>query len=258
MSYKIVKVSGLGLKCSICGTKLKKGDEYEHCEKCGAIFCATCAKGGKQENHDCVKEESSDECTFICCDVDFINAKNNRTSSAFKNAKTYSYLAGNLPVKIGCKVTAMFGQHHTPQEGAVRSISVCTINSAPYDTEKMSHLLTSEIDGVCYTAVNSGMTDDEIALAKKRDEEQRQRMNSLQGKNIVVTGKIPGMTRADVERYVLQHGGYFQTAVRRDTDYLVIGVKPGSTKLRDAHNHSIEKIDYTEFFKKFGNASMHF
>ena len=68
----------------------------------------------------------------------------------------------------------------------------------------------------------------------------------LKGMNIVVTGKLEGMTRGDVERMIRQHGGNAGSAVNKGTDYLVVGEKPGS-KLTRANQLGVKVLTQQEF-----------
>ena len=69
---------------------------------------------------------------------------------------------------------------------------------------------------------------------------------NLEGKTLVVTGKLEGMTRQDAEAMIFDHGGNPASSVTRVTDYLVVGKKPGS-KLSKAKQLGTEILDQDQF-----------
>ena len=76
--------------------------------------------------------------------------------------------------------------------------------------------------------------------------------SALEGLNIVVTGKVYGMSRKDMESYIYSRGATFQKAVTKHTDMLVVGEKPGAVKLRDAKTYSVPTCSGDEFFMRYG------
>ena len=68
----------------------------------------------------------------------------------------------------------------------------------------------------------------------------------LEGKTLVVTGTLEGMTRQDAEAMIFHHGGKPSSSVTRSTDYLVVGKKPGS-KLAKAKLLGTEILDQDQF-----------
>ena len=72
------------------------------------------------------------------------------------------------------------------------------------------------------------------------------RNRNLEGKTLVVTGTLEGMTRQDAEALIFHHGGKPSSSVTRSTDYLVVGNKPGS-KLAKAKLLGTEILDQNQF-----------
>lgn len=66
---------------------------------------------------------------------------------------------------------------------------------------------------------------------------------SLTGKKIVVTGSLESMGREAAAEAVRQRGGVFQSAVAKDTTYLVAGGNTGASKLAKAEKYGVEVID---------------
>lgn len=50
-SHEIASRDGFG--CAVCGHSIRKGEEYEVCPDCAAIFCKSCCEDGTFENHSC-------------------------------------------------------------------------------------------------------------------------------------------------------------------------------------------------------------
>lgn len=64
----------------------------------------------------------------------------------------------------------------------------------------------------------------------------------LAGKTFVITGTLPSMSRNEAKALIEQHGGKVTGSVSRKTDYLLVGVSPGS-KLRKAQQLGVPTID---------------
>jgi len=65
----------------------------------------------------------------------------------------------------------------------------------------------------------------------------------LTGKNFVVTGTLETMSRDEAADKIRLLGGTFQTAVAKDTHYLVAGGKVGASKLKKAQEYGTQIID---------------
>jgi DNA ligase (NAD+) len=65
---------------------------------------------------------------------------------------------------------------------------------------------------------------------------------ALAGKTFVLTGTLPGLSRAEAKHMIENHGGRVVSAVSAKTDYLVAGEKPGSKRTK-ALELGIEVLD---------------
>jgi len=73
------------------------------------------------------------------------------------------------------------------------------------------------------------------------------------GKSFVITGTLQTMSREEAADRIRTLGGIFQTAVAKDTTYLVTGDKFGGSKLKKAKEYGTEIIDEDHFVKIIGD-----
>ena len=69
----------------------------------------------------------------------------------------------------------------------------------------------------------------------------------LVGQSFVITGTLQSMGRDAAADKIRELGGTFQTAVSKDTTYLVAGGKIGTSKLKKAEQHGTKIINEQEF-----------
>ena len=74
-----------------------------------------------------------------------------------------------------------------------------------------------------------------------------QKLGKLADMSFVVTGTLTSMGRDEAADRIRTLGGTFQTAVGKDTDYLVVGGKVGASKLKKAQSYGTKIIDETAF-----------
>jgi DNA ligase (NAD+) len=74
----------------------------------------------------------------------------------------------------------------------------------------------------------------------------------LAGKTIVITGELASMSREEAEGLVRSLGGKAAGSVSKNTDFLVVGEKPGGTKMRAAEKHGTRLLGEAEFLKLVG------
>ncbi len=115
-----------------------------------------------------------------------------------------------------------------------------------------------EVDGVGEVVAESIVAwfadEDNINMLEKFTElgvlpyfEKKQ--GKLIGKSFVVTGLLENMSRDEAADKIRALGGTFQSAVARDTDYLVAGGKVGASKLKKAQQYSTKVISEKEFLE---------
>ncbi|MFW6162348.1 MAG: NAD-dependent DNA ligase LigA, partial [Planctomycetota bacterium] len=84
------------------------------------------------------------------------------------------------------------------------------------------------------------------------DPKAERKGSRLEGKTLVITGSLDSMTRDEAKHAIQQQGGRAASSVSSETDYLVVGADPGSSKTEDAEEHGTETIDEDAFLKLLG------
>ena len=65
----------------------------------------------------------------------------------------------------------------------------------------------------------------------------------------LVTGKLNGISRAEVKSLIEENSGITVSTVSKKLNYLIIGEKPTRRKLESAKEHNIKIINQNEFLK---------
>jgi hypothetical protein len=93
-------------------------------------------------------------------------------------------------------------------------------------------------------AINEEYFDDEVMYMGKRHVE-----NSIFGKAFCITGTL-SKKRQEIESIIVSYGGKANSQITKETDYLIVGEKPGEKKIRDAAKKGIKVIS-EDIFKEF-------
>ena len=124
--------------------------------------------------------------------------------------------------------------------GSIKSLQVATIDQL------------ESVDGVGVVVAESIAAwfadEDNLNMLKKFEELGvrpffEKKSGKLAGQNFVVTGTLESMSRDDAADRIRALGGTFQTAVAKDTTYLVAGGKVGASKLQKAEQYGTNIIN---------------
>jgi len=74
----------------------------------------------------------------------------------------------------------------------------------------------------------------------------------IAGKKIVFTGTMSHQSRDDMKEIARMHGAKVQSSVSGNTDLLVVGEKPGASKVRKAEQHGVEVMGEEGFLELIG------
>ncbi len=86
--------------------------------------------------------------------------------------------------------------------------------------------------------------EEEAMLAQQRDPRN---WPDILDKRVVVTGVLAKYQRAEIARAVEEAGGYHYDKVDRNTDLLVVGLRPGAVKQREAKSYRVPTIGDDDF-----------
>ena len=109
-----------------------------------------------------------------------------------------------------------------------------------------------EVDGVGEIVAESIVAwfadEDNVTLLEKFADlgvtpQFTKKSGSLTGQSFVITGTLQSMGRDAATEKIRELGGTFQTAVAKDTTYLVAGGKVGASKLKKAEQYGTKIID---------------
>ena len=112
-----------------------------------------------------------------------------------------------------------------------------------------------EVDGVGEIVAESIVAwfadEDNVGLLEKFADlgvtpQFSQKSDRLAGQSFVITGTLQSMGRDAAAEKIRELGGTFQTAVAKDTTYLVAGGKVGASKLKKAEQYGTKIIDEQE------------
>jgi len=113
-----------------------------------------------------------------------------------------------------------------------------------------------DVDGIGETVAESIIAwfadpDNEALIAKFESLGVKpvfeKKTGKLVGQNFVVTGSLESMSRDEAADKVREMGGTFQSAVAKDTNYLVAGGKVGESKLKKATAYGTTILNEQEF-----------
>ncbi len=78
---------------------------------------------------------------------------------------------------------------------------------------------------------------------------------SLQNKTFLVTGKLNGISRAEIKSLIEEHSGIIVSGVSKKLNYLIVGEKPTKRKIESAEQLKTNIINQEEFLKMLDKTS---
>ena len=77
----------------------------------------------------------------------------------------------------------------------------------------------------------------------------------LNNKTFLVTGKLNGISRAELKSLIEENSGKTVSSVSKKLNYLIIGDKPTKKKIDNAKQLKIDVIDQVEFMRMLNKTS---
>jgi DNA ligase (NAD+) len=97
---------------------------------------------------------------------------------------------------------------------------------------------------------NEALLDKFVELGVKPHFQKKS--GKLVGKAFVITGTLESLSRDEAADKIRALGGTFQTAVAKDTTYLVVGGKVGGSKLKKAQEYGTQIVDEAKLMELIG------
>ncbi|MFD1565088.1 NAD-dependent DNA ligase LigA [Haloarchaeobius amylolyticus] len=94
---------------------------------------------------------------------------------------------------------------------------------------------------------NTAVVDAILAHVSPQEADTNTGGDELDGLTFVFTGSLEGVTRSEAQETVEAHGANATSSVSGNTDYLVAGSNPGTTKREDARDNDVPIVDEDEF-----------
>ena len=122
------------------------------------------------------------------------------------------------------------------------------------------------IDGIGETQVNSikSFFSNEINIKVLKELEKYLMINNasvkesngiLKNKSFLVTGKLNGISRAEIKSLIEENSGTTISSVSNKLDYLITGEKPTKRKVENAKELNIKIINQKEFLNMLNKTS---
>ena len=116
------------------------------------------------------------------------------------------------------------------------------------------------IDGIGETQINSiknfflnktnlNILDELEMVLKIRDSELKKKSGLLNSQTFLVTGKLNGISRAEIKSLIEENSGVTVSGVSKKLDYLIIGDKPTKKKVEIAKELKIKILNQDQFLK---------
>jgi DNA ligase (NAD+) len=130
--------------------------------------------------------------------------------------------------------------------------------------EKYDELLN--IDGIGETQVNSirnffsnntnlDVLDQLEKILNIRNTLEENKNGKLKDKTFMITGKLNGISRAEVKSLIEENAGTTVSSVSKKLNYLIIGEKPTKRKIEAAKNLKIKTLDQKQFLTLLNKSS---
>ena len=92
-------------------------------------------------------------------------------------------------------------------------------------------------------------------LLKIKDTSEKQYNGLLKDKSFLVTGKLNGISRAEVKSLIEENSGTTVSSVSNKLNYLITGEKPTKRKVDSAKQLKIKIINQNEFMQMLNKVS---
>lgn len=118
------------------------------------------------------------------------------------------------------------------------------------DVNEIGSIIAQSVYDFLHTASNEKVIAElrELGVNMEAPRSEAPASSILEGKTLVVTGKLTKYKRDEIKALIEQHGGRASSSVSKSTDYVVAGEKAGS-KLTKAQQLGVPVLSETDFEK---------
>mgnify|MGYP001406297914 FL=1 len=113
----------------------------------------------------------------------------------------------------------------------------------------------SSIKNFFLNEINIKVLNELGKILKIKDVLATQKNGLLQNKSFLVTGKLNGVSRAEVKSLIEENSGITVSTVSNKLNYLIVGEKPTRRKLESAKELKIKIINQEDFLKMLNKTS---
>jgi DNA ligase (NAD+) len=92
-------------------------------------------------------------------------------------------------------------------------------------------------------------------LLKIKDVLEENKNGKLKDKTFMITGKLIGISRAEVKSLIEENAGTTVSSVSKKLNYLIVGDKPTKRKIEAANNLKITILDQKKFLSLLNKTS---
>jgi DNA ligase (NAD+) len=176
------------------------------------------------------------------------NASNILTEIAHSKTKPFDRVLFGLGIRHVGDRTAVALVEHFPTMTAMMDASLDDLQRVP----DIGPAVAESVYEFLHEPTNQQLISDLEKLGLSFEEKgKRQTGNRLNGKTFVITGQLESLTRDEAKSLIQQQGGKVTGAVSSKTDFLVVGVSPGS-KLAEADKLGIRQLTERELNELLG------
>ena len=119
----------------------------------------------------------------------------------------------------------------------------------------IGEIQVSSIKNFFLNEINIKVLNELGKILKIKDFSAHQKNGLLQNKSFLVTGKLNGVSRAEVKSLIEENSGITVSTVSNKLNYLIVGEKPTRRKLESAKELKIKIINQEDFLKMLNKTS---
>ena len=93
------------------------------------------------------------------------------------------------------------------------------------------------------------------AILNIKDALENKKNGKLKDKTFMITGKLNGISRAEVKSLIEENAGTTVSSVSKKLNYLIVGEKPTKRKIEEAKKLKIITLDQKQFLKLLNETS---